>query len=74
MLDVRICEKCPLGPEPLTDPVCRRCVADDDAIQMRRALVDEWRSKLTYEGVEYADCMLYDILPNLLPHGDPACG
>lgn len=73
MLDVRICAKCPLGPEPLTKPACKRCVADLDAVILRQNLLSKHRARFTYEGVDFSDALLYDLLPNLLPKGDPAC-
>lgn len=74
MLDMRICQLCPLGPEPFNHLVCKRCVADVDAVTMRRHLLDKQRAKFTYDEVDYSAALLYDLLPNLLPNGDPACG
>lgn len=73
MLDLRICDRCPLGPEPLAHNACKRCVADLDAVMMRQNLLRNHRAKFTYEGVDFSDALLYDLLPNLLPKGDPAC-
>jgi hypothetical protein len=73
LLDPRICIRCPLGPEPLTSRFCKRCVADVDAVVLRTNLLDKHRDRFTYEGVCFADALLYDLLPNLLPKGDPAC-
>ena len=73
LLDQRICALCPLGPEPATTRFCARCMADAAAIKARNLLADELRSRLTYDGVCYADAIKYDVLVNLLPQGDPAC-
>jgi hypothetical protein len=48
-------------------------VADLDAVMMRQNLLRNHRAKFTYEGVDFSDALLYDLLPNLLPKGDPAC-
>lgn len=73
MLDQRICDRCPLGPEPLAHKECKRCVADLDAVMLRQNLLRNHAERFTYEGVCFADALLYDLLPNLLPKGDPAC-
>lgn len=73
MLDQRICDRCPLGPEPLLHKACKRCVADLDAVAVRRNLLRNHKARFTYEGVDFSDALLYDLLPNLLPNGDPAC-
>lgn len=72
MLDQRICDACPLGPTPLTHPECNRCVADVQAITDRLDLANQVRAHLHYDGVDYADGILYLVLPNLLPSFDPA--
>jgi hypothetical protein len=70
--DSRICKRCPLGPDALMHPECNRCVADIQAVTDRRTLADSLRHKLVYDGVEYADAILYLVLPNMLPRFDPA--
>lgn len=70
--DRRICTKCPIGPEPMAHAVCNRCVADIQAVEDRKTLADSLRHRLTYDGVNYADAILYIVLPNLLPSYDPA--
>lgn len=72
LLDARICQKCPLGPEPMTSRFCARCLADATAIRARNLLADELRPRLVYDGVCYADAIKYDVLVNLLPKDDPA--
>ena len=73
MLDPRICLRCPLGPEPFEHVACKRCVADLDAVTLRMNLLEKHRARFTYEGVDFSAALLYDLLPNLLPKGDPAC-
>lgn len=73
MLDQRVCDKCPLGPEPFQHRECKRCVADLDAVTLRMNILEKHRSRFTYEGVCFADALLYDLLPCLLVKGDPAC-
>lgn len=48
-------------------------MADLDAVVMRQNLLRNHTERFTYEGVCFADALLYDLLPNLLPKGDPAC-
>jgi hypothetical protein len=73
LLDSRICAKCPLGPQPFEHKACKRCVADLDAVIVRQNLLRNHKARFTYEGVDFSDALLYDLLPNLLPKGDPAC-
>lgn len=71
-LDPLICVNCPVGPVPMIRAVCNRCVADTQAIADRKVLADSLRHRLIYDGVNYADAILYMVLPNMLPSFDPA--
>lgn len=71
VIDARICEKCPVGPEPLGSRFCQRCVTDVAGIAARDAFVGSLTS-LHYDGVDYRPAVAYDLLPNFLPAGDPA--
>ena len=72
MIDQRICEKCPLGPQPHKHLECKRCVADDMAVSGRKEMLARFRHLLNVDGVDVTDCFEYDLLPILLPLGDPA--
>jgi len=71
LLRLEICEQCPSGPVPLQLKVCQRCVVDCEAVEKRQTMVDEHREKFNYGGVDFADALLYQLLPRLLPKGDP---
>ena len=70
MIDIRICQRCPCGPESMKHVVCRRCKADDDAVTKRKQLCTS--ANALYRGVDYGAALEYDLLPALLPLGDPA--
>ena len=72
-LDERICVKCPLGPVPMTSRFCKRCEADEVAVTKRRHIIASADvSMLTHRGVYFGPALEYDLLPQLLPLGDPA--
>jgi len=64
-----ICEQCPSGPSPLRLKVCQRCIVDCVAGEERKNIVKAQR--FTYRGVDFTDALLYPLLPQLLPEGDP---
>ena len=71
-MDERICRVCPLGPQPATTRFCNRCAADILAVEARKALAAELRHRYIYDGLDYSRALEYDLLPSLLPPGDPA--
>lgn len=69
-LDMRICEKCPLGPEPGKHRFCKRCEADAQGIADRKRLIAE--ESFVHRGVNFAPALEYDLLKIVLMPGDPA--
>ena len=72
MIDERICGRCPLGPKPLERPECNRCEADMMGVEARKSALIPFRSALIFDGVDMTACFEYELLPSLLPPGDPA--
>ncbi len=64
-----ICEQCPSGPTPLRLKVCQRCIVDCVAGEERKSIVANQR--FTYRGVDFTEALIYPLLPQLLPEGDP---
>ena len=47
-------------------------MADDMAVSGRKEMLARFRHLLNVDGVDVTDCFEYDLLPILLPLGDPA--
>ena len=43
------------------------------AVSARKEILARYRPYLTIDGVDVTDCFEYEMLPGLLPPGDPAC-
>lgn len=71
LLDQRICQKCPLGPEGGKHRWCKRCEADIEGVTKRREMCISI-GKFIHRGVDFGPAMEYDLLPILLPPMDPA--
>ena len=69
-LDERICQKCPIGPEPGGSRFCKRCEADAQGISDRKRLISA--HTFVHRGVDYSAALEYDLLPIVLAPGDPA--
>lgn len=67
--DLRICERCPLGPQPTT-PFCVRCEVDVACVEERKRLIVE-HGPFVHRGVDYGPALEYWLLNKLLPLGDP---
>ena len=48
-----------------------RCMADIEAVQYRENVLEPYRAVLTHQGVDLTDCFYYNLLPIVLPKGDP---
>jgi len=55
----------------MTHRFCQRCWADAAAVTRRKELIAE-RGPFVWRGVDYGPALEYDVLPKLLPIGDPA--
>lgn len=69
LLRPEICEQCPSGPTPLRLKVCQRCIVDCVAGEERKSIVAN--QKFVYRGVDFTEALIYPLLPQLLPEGDP---